>query len=76
MSRKLIPNVKVASRYGRHTATVRRWEEDPELNFPKAIRIRGKRYFDESELDAFDERQRDAPAAPDALRAYRESHRP
>ena len=41
--------------------TLWRWDRDPQLHFPKAIRIRGRKYRDQGELDAFDATQeRDA----------------
>ena len=44
--------------------TLWRWDRDPGLNFPKPIRIRGRKYRDESELNAFDAaQQRDGKAA-------------
>ena len=57
-ARKLIPEKEVCRRYGVCDATPRRWDADPELNFPKPFRIRKRKYRDEAELDAFDERQR------------------
>ena len=45
--------------------TLRRWDADPTLDFPRPIRIRNRKYRDEAELDAFDERQR--MAAPGRL---------
>jgi hypothetical protein len=53
--RKLIPDSKVAKeRYGVSAMTLWRWDRDPELNFPKPIRIRGRKYRDADELDGFD----------------------
>ena len=41
--------------------TLWRWDHDPNLKFPKPVRIRGRKYRDEAELDAFDAAQaRDA----------------
>lgn len=42
--------------------TLWRWDRDPNLNFPKAIRIRGRKYRDQAELDAFDAAQERDPA--------------
>ena len=55
--KRLIPDVKVQKRYGVSAMTIWRWDHDPQLDFPKAVRIRGHKYRDESELDAFDARQ-------------------
>ena len=43
--------------------TLRRWDADPRLSFPRPLKIRNRKYRDEAELDAFDERQRVAGAA-------------
>jgi predicted DNA-binding transcriptional regulator AlpA len=54
-SRKLVPTPKVCHRYGDVSpSTVWRWEHDPEMNFPKPVRIKGRKYWRESELDAHD----------------------
>jgi predicted DNA-binding transcriptional regulator AlpA len=58
--RKLLPERQVAERYGVSTMTLWRWDHDPELRFPPAIRIRKRIYRDLDELDEFDERQRKA----------------
>jgi hypothetical protein len=36
--------------------TLRRWERDPRLNFPRPLVIRKRKYRDEAELDEFDAR--------------------
>jgi hypothetical protein len=54
MSKKYIPDSKVAERYRVHPCTVDRWEKDPTLNFPKALKIRNRKYRDEAELDSWD----------------------
>jgi hypothetical protein len=60
-SRKLIPDRLVAERYGVTLMTVWRWDHDRSLRFPQPFKIRGRKYRDESELDAFDERMRRQP---------------
>jgi hypothetical protein len=55
--KKLLPDTKVRERYGACAMTLRRWEQDDRLRFPKAVKIRQRKYRDESELDAFDARQ-------------------
>lgn len=40
-----------------------RWLRDPKLNFPQPTYIRGRRFWDAAELDAFDGTQRGAGAA-------------
>ena len=54
--KRLIPDVKVQKRYGVSAMTIWRWDHDPSLEFPKARYIRGRKYRDEAELDAFDEK--------------------
>jgi predicted site-specific integrase-resolvase len=54
--KKLLPEKQVAQRYGVHVATLRRWDKNPKLDFPKPLYITNRRYRVESELDAFDER--------------------
>ena len=43
-----------ANRYGRTTRTIRRWETDPDLNYPPGIMINGQSYRREDHLDAWD----------------------
>ena len=38
-NRRLIPDPKVCQRYDIHTSTLRNWDNNPALNFPKAIKI-------------------------------------
>ena len=55
-----VPDPVVCQEFGITAMTLWRWDRDPTLNFPKAKRIRGRKYRDESELDAFDaSRERD-----------------
>ena len=47
----------VRARYGgRSEMTLWRWGRDPDLDFPGCVYINGRRFWDEAELDAFDER--------------------
>jgi predicted DNA-binding transcriptional regulator AlpA len=48
---------KVKARYGKSPMTIYRWVKDPGLNFPQPTYINGRKYWDENELDAWDERQ-------------------
>jgi hypothetical protein len=57
--KRLLPDAKVRERYGVTPMTVWRWERDPTLGFPPATYIRGRKYRDEAELDAFDAAQRE-----------------
>ena len=61
--KRLLPAPVVCRRYGVSAMTIWRWEHDPQLDFPKAIRIRRRKYRDERELDAFDARQAEAANA-------------
>jgi hypothetical protein len=55
--RRLIPDPIVCrGRYRIHPTTLRNWDNDPELKFPKAIRIKTRKFRDEAELDDFDRR--------------------
>ena len=59
--KRLLPDPQVCERYGVTGMTLYRWDRDPDLGFPKPIYIRGRKYRDERELDAFDAtRERDA----------------
>jgi len=58
--RRLLPDRKVCARYGVTQMTLWRWERDPALGFPKAIKIRNRKYRVESELDEFDARMKDS----------------
>jgi predicted DNA-binding transcriptional regulator AlpA len=51
---ELIPDALVAKRYGVSSMTLWRWDRDTELNFPKPIRIRGRKYRRAEELAEFD----------------------
>ena len=53
-NRKFLPDSKVCERYGVCASTIFRWDSNPDLGFPKAIRINGRKYRDEAELDHFD----------------------
>jgi DNA-binding transcriptional MerR regulator len=62
LSGRKIPDREVAERYGVVARTLRRWEENPELGFPKALLINRRKYRDEDELIAW-ERARATQAA-------------
>jgi hypothetical protein len=51
---RLVPDSEVRDRYRRTGETLRAWEQDPRLNFPKPVWINGRKYRSEAELDAFD----------------------
>ena len=53
--KRWLPRPDVArTRYNRHPKTLERWEADPTTGFPKAREIRGRYYYAEDELDAYD----------------------
>ncbi len=56
----LLTSRQVAQRYNVVLRSVDRWVHDPDLGFPKPIKIRDRNYYDEAELDAFDRRRADA----------------
>ena len=58
-SGRLIPDAEVAARYGKHISTLRNWDLDPKLGFPKAIRINNRKHRNEAELDQFDRARAD-----------------
>jgi hypothetical protein len=64
-STRMLPDSKVAARYGVVTRTLRRWDDNPDLNFPPPLNINGRNYRDENKLDAWDREQ----AARSASRA-------
>ena len=53
-SKRLIPDSEVCRRYGVVAYTLWRWDHDPDFDFPKPIRINGRKYRVEDELDQFD----------------------
>ena len=55
---RLIPDSEVCQRYGVVAYTLWRWDHNqPELGFPKPVRINGRKYRVEAELDQFDARR-------------------
>ena len=50
---QLIPDPKVAKQFGVTTRTIDRWDEDPELDFPKAVEINGRKYRRSNEIRVF-----------------------
>jgi predicted DNA-binding transcriptional regulator AlpA len=56
--KRYLPASKLRRRYGDCSdMTLWRWIKDDRLQFPKPIYINGRRYWDEYELDKFDQRQ-------------------
>lgn len=52
----LVPDPKVARSLGVTLMTLWRWTRDPELRFPKRIKIKTRNYRSQRELDAWRER--------------------
>ncbi|WP_320202404.1 helix-turn-helix transcriptional regulator [Agrobacterium rosae] len=53
--KKYLSATAVCARYDNKTKmTLYRWCKDPELNFPKPVKIRGQNYWLVSELNAYD----------------------
>jgi predicted DNA-binding transcriptional regulator AlpA len=52
-NQKLIPDPQVARELGRSLRTLARWDEDPKLNFPKPVPIKGRKYRRADELAAW-----------------------
>lgn len=70
--KRYLPQKQVTSRYRRSSKTLSRWSDDPEVGFPKPIKIRGYKYFDEAELIDWELRRRSAGTAEaDRLQAAR-----
>jgi hypothetical protein len=55
-NKQLLPDSKVRERYSVSAQTIWRWDHNPELGFPRPIRINGRKYRDQAELDKFDAR--------------------
>ncbi|QBK30781.1 helix-turn-helix transcriptional regulator [Roseitalea porphyridii] len=49
-----VPRPQVRKRYGVSDMTIHRWLRDERMGFPRPIKIRGRCYFRESELVAFE----------------------
>lgn len=57
-SGRKLPTREVRKRYGNVCSrTLARWEGDDRLNFPKPIKINGRKYHDEDALDDWDRAQ-------------------
>jgi hypothetical protein len=63
--KRLLPERMVAARYNVHPITLKRWDADPRLEFPKPLRIRNRKYRDADELDRFDARMSEGPNGRD-----------
>jgi predicted DNA-binding transcriptional regulator AlpA len=52
--KRYIPGPKVDERYGITPMTRWRWSRKPELEFPQPIRINGRTFYAEDELQAWE----------------------
>jgi hypothetical protein len=52
-----LPTRQVCARYGVCDRTIARWERDPDLKFPQATVINGRKYYDEDALTEWDRAQ-------------------
>ncbi len=53
---KYLTGPDVDKRYGRSSQTRWRWQNDPELGFPKPIKVKGRTLFKLSELEEWERR--------------------
>ena len=53
----MLPTRKVCERYDVCSKTISRWGDDDKMDFPKPTVIRGRKYFDEAELSAWEKAQ-------------------
>ena len=51
---KYLSDPRVAERYDVCLRTLKRWDENPEVEFPPAIVLRNRRYREVAALDAWD----------------------
>ena len=63
----LIPDPQVAKRYKVHLRTVARWDKNPAMGFPPAVKINRRKYRHRSELEEFERRNFAKRAAGNAV---------
>jgi hypothetical protein len=56
-TKKKIPRRRAAERLGICVRTLMRWERDPKLNLPKPDDVNGRKYFDDEEFSAWQNRR-------------------
>jgi predicted DNA-binding transcriptional regulator AlpA len=59
MPRILIPRACLPERYGVTRSTIARWLRDRAVAFPNPVVIKGRAYFDEDELVAWEDAHRE-----------------
>jgi predicted DNA-binding transcriptional regulator AlpA len=58
VSSDYLPEEVVCERYGRGPKTIRRWVEDGRINFPPPkMLVRGRRYYQMTDIEAWERRQ-------------------
>jgi hypothetical protein len=72
MEPTLIPDRRVAQRYGVHIRTLARWDAAPNLAFPPPVYLRGRRYRELVQLDEWDRENSRRAASLRAQVAQRE----
>jgi hypothetical protein len=50
---ELVPNSEVKDEFGVCYQTIRRWERDPDLNYPEPVWIKNRKYQSRRKLEAF-----------------------
>lgn len=73
--KRYVPTVGVTARYGIHRTTLNRWVKDPAMGFPQPDRIRGRNFWDEDKLDAWDQARAGRDLAGEVAAAQREKLR-
>src|SRR5215208_566141 len=60
-NRLYLPRRKLPERYTATPMTIYRWERDPLLDFPQAMIVNGKKFYDVDELEAWEKKMRGPP---------------
>jgi len=56
-----MPDALVAARYKVTTRTIDRWDQDPDLEFPEAMRVNGRKYRSVKQLELWERRRAASP---------------
>ncbi len=62
LTKTYLSGPQTARRYGIDSRSLHRWRDDPKLNFPVAMIVNGRTFFDIDELERW-EKTRAAPAS-------------
>jgi predicted DNA-binding transcriptional regulator AlpA len=63
-SSELLPDPRIADRYQVTSRTIDRWDRQPELGFPRPIRINGRKYRYIHELETWERERIAAKRSP------------